>query len=79
MGHPWLTLLTVYFLDDTPVVSPAAEAIPEYTAEEESDDQKNWRKVTIGDQQFTIDMKVVEPYKRVLSHGGKTVPSCLQS
>ncbi|XP_064595905.1 protein prune homolog 2-like, partial [Liolophura sinensis] len=56
--------------NDTPVVSPAAEAIPEYTAEEESDDQKNWRKVTIGDQQFTIDMKVVEPYKRVLSHGG---------
>ena len=47
--------------------------IPELTAEEEAADNHHWRCVTIADQRHQIDMKVIEPYKKVLSHGGKSV------
>uniref|UniRef100_A0A7N4V3N0 Prune homolog 2 with BCH domain n=1 Tax=Sarcophilus harrisii TaxID=9305 RepID=A0A7N4V3N0_SARHA len=46
-----------------------AESIPEYTAEEEREDNRLWRTVVIGEQEQRIDMKVIEPYKRVISHG----------
>lgn len=29
-----------------------------------------WRSVVIGEQEHRIDMKSIEPYKRVISHGG---------
>ncbi|KAM9391468.1 protein prune homolog 2-like, partial [Pholidichthys leucotaenia] len=29
-----------------------------------------WRSVVIGEQEHRIDMKCIEPYKRVISHGG---------
>lgn len=29
-----------------------------------------WRTVVIGEQEHRIDMKCIEPYKRVISHGG---------
>uniref|UniRef100_A0A6I8NFP4 Protein prune homolog 2 n=1 Tax=Ornithorhynchus anatinus TaxID=9258 RepID=A0A6I8NFP4_ORNAN len=44
--------------------------IPEYTAEEEREDNRLWRTVVIGEQEQRIDMKVIEPYKRVIAHGG---------
>ncbi|KAM7094244.1 protein prune homolog 2 isoform 1-T1 [Molossus nigricans] len=47
-----------------------SESIPEYTAEEEREDNRLWRTVVIGEQEQRIDMKVIEPYKRVISHGG---------
>ncbi|XP_036595190.1 protein prune homolog 2 [Trichosurus vulpecula] len=47
-----------------------AESIPEYTAEEEREDNRLWRTIVIGEQEQRIDMKVIEPYKRVISHGG---------
>ncbi|XP_074022462.1 protein prune homolog 2 [Numenius arquata] len=47
-----------------------SESIPEYTAEEEREDNKLWRTVVIGEQEQRIDMKVIEPYKKVISHGG---------
>lgn len=46
------------------------DPIPEYTAEEELANERHWRKVAIDDREYTIDMKVIEPYKKVLSHGG---------
>ncbi|XP_062985433.1 protein prune homolog 2 isoform X2 [Elgaria multicarinata webbii] len=46
------------------------ESIPEYTAEEEREDNRLWRTVVIGDQEQRIDMKAIEPYKKVISHGG---------
>lgn len=46
------------------------EPIPEYTADEERRDVRGWRKVMLGGSEREIDMKVIEPYKRVLSHGG---------
>ncbi|XP_063151232.1 protein prune homolog 2 [Candoia aspera] len=47
-----------------------SESIPEYTAEEEREDSRLWRTVVIGDQEQRIDMKAIEPYKKVISHGG---------
>uniref|UniRef100_A0A3B3CW75 Prune homolog 2 with BCH domain n=1 Tax=Oryzias melastigma TaxID=30732 RepID=A0A3B3CW75_ORYME len=40
-----------------------------YTAEE-SRGSRLWRSVLIGEQEHRIDMKCIEPYKRVISHGG---------
>lgn len=48
-------------------------SIPELTVREELDDTRNWRKsCPIGDNGDVkkIDLKVIEPYKKVLSHGG---------
>ncbi|XP_015223122.2 protein prune homolog 2 isoform X3 [Lepisosteus oculatus] len=47
-----------------------AEPIPEYTAEEERQDARLWRTVVIGEQEHRIDMKCIEPYQKVISHGG---------
>ncbi|XP_034778227.2 uncharacterized protein LOC117421070 isoform X4 [Acipenser ruthenus] len=47
-----------------------AEPIPEYTAEEERQDARLWRTVVIGEQEHRIDMKSIEPYQKVISHGG---------
>ncbi|XP_040052775.2 protein prune homolog 2 [Gasterosteus aculeatus] len=44
--------------------------IPTYSAEEERQDGKLWRTVVIGEQEHRINMKVIEPYMRVVSHGG---------
>ncbi|KAG4073993.1 hypothetical protein HA402_014198 [Bradysia odoriphaga] len=47
------------------------DSIPPYSAAEESRDLRNWQKITLPDGRTRdIDMKVIEPYKRVLSHGG---------
>ncbi|KAH8378843.1 hypothetical protein KR009_001727, partial [Drosophila setifemur] len=49
----------------------AASSLPQYTAAEERRDSRNWQKITLPDGRTReIDMKVIEPYKRVLSHGG---------
>ncbi|XP_064645762.1 uncharacterized protein LOC135499051 isoform X2 [Lineus longissimus] len=64
------------FEDDDESTTPegdsdnAIEPIPEYTATEEFQESRNWRKVTIAEKTYKIDMKVIEPYKKVLSHGG---------
>ncbi|XP_061483559.1 protein prune homolog 2 isoform X2 [Rhineura floridana] len=47
-----------------------SESIPEYTAEEEREDNRLWRTVVIGEQEQRIDMKAIESYKKVISHGG---------
>nr|XP_002731053.2 PREDICTED: protein prune homolog 2-like [Saccoglossus kowalevskii] len=57
--------------DDTPLSkATSAEKIPEYTAQEELRDSRSWRLVEIGSQNYSIDMKIINPYKKVLSHGG---------
>ncbi len=66
----WWMYLTI--AGDTQSSETPIEPIPEYTAAEELQDEKNWRAVNIGDKQYKIDMKVIEPYKKVLSHGGKS-------
>ncbi|XP_078070648.1 protein prune homolog 2-like isoform X3 [Mustelus asterias] len=59
--------------DETPNATNTGrevEPIPEYTAEEERTDNRLWRTVVIGEQEHRIDMKAIEPYRRVVSHGG---------
>ncbi|KAA8584444.1 hypothetical protein FQN60_008229 [Etheostoma spectabile] len=38
--------------------------------EEERQDGKLWRTVVIGEQEHRINMKIIESYMRVISHGG---------
>ncbi|XP_050823011.1 BCL2/adenovirus E1B 19 kDa protein-interacting protein 2 isoform X3 [Gopherus flavomarginatus] len=45
-------------------------SLPEYTAAEERDDGRRWRMFRIGEQDHRVDMKAIEPYKKVISHGG---------
>nr|XP_056704071.1 protein prune homolog 2-like isoform X2 [Euleptes europaea] len=52
------------------VFQEESESIPEYTADEEREDNRLWRTVVIGEQEQRIDMKAIEPYKKVISHGG---------
>ncbi|XP_063769907.1 protein prune homolog 2 isoform X3 [Pseudophryne corroboree] len=60
--------------DDRPalghLVQQDFESIQEYTAEEERADNRQWRTVIIGEQEQRINMKVIEPYTKVISHGG---------
>uniref|UniRef100_UPI00398F6118 protein prune homolog 2-like isoform X2 n=1 Tax=Pristiophorus japonicus TaxID=55135 RepID=UPI00398F6118 len=60
--------------DETPSATntgrEVVEPIPEYTAEEERTDNRLWRTVVIGEQEHRIDMKAIEPYRKVVSHGG---------
>lgn len=57
---------------DTPTnLLPTSDQIPFYSAADERRDSRNWQKITLPDGRTReIDMKVIEPYKRVLSHGG---------
>ncbi|XP_069086210.1 protein prune homolog 2-like isoform X4 [Pleurodeles waltl] len=55
---------------NTGVLQDESESIPEYSAKEEREDNRLWRTVVIGEQEQRIDMKVIESYKKVISHGG---------
>lgn len=35
-----------------------------------AEDGRMWRSMRIGEQEHRIDMRCIEPYKRVISHGG---------
>ncbi|XP_075067109.1 uncharacterized protein LOC142155213 isoform X3 [Mixophyes fleayi] len=60
--------------DDRPALGHTVqedfESIQEYTAEEERADNRLWRTVIIGEQEQRINMKIIEPYTKVISHGG---------
>lgn len=51
------------------------DPIPTYSAEEERQDVRLWRTVVIGEQEHRINMKIIEPYMRVISHGGEDAAS----
>lgn len=46
-------------------------SLAEYAVAEEKDDGRRWRMFRIGEQDHRVDMKAIEPYKKVISHGGK--------
>ncbi|XP_020777515.2 protein prune homolog 2 [Boleophthalmus pectinirostris] len=53
--------------------SDAYNTIPTYSAEEERQDRQDgklWRTVIIGEQEHRINMKIIEQYMKVISHGG---------
>ncbi|XP_027759777.1 BCL2/adenovirus E1B 19 kDa protein-interacting protein 2 isoform X3 [Empidonax traillii] len=45
-------------------------SLSEYREAEEKDDGRRWRMFRIGEQDHRVDMKAIEPYKKVISHGG---------
>lgn len=50
-----------------------SNTIPTYSADEECQDRQDgklWRTVIIGEQEHRINMKIIEPYMKVISHGG---------
>lgn len=50
--------------------STLSEPIPELSAQEEYTEERSWKTCNVGGMERKIDMKVIEPYKKVLSHGG---------
>ncbi|XP_046458140.1 uncharacterized protein LOC124204935 isoform X3 [Daphnia pulex] len=52
------------------------DLIPETSVPEERDEERNWRSVVIMGLERKIDLKVIEPYKKVLSHGGYQGNDC---
>ncbi|CAG7727729.1 unnamed protein product [Allacma fusca] len=46
------------------------EMIPELLAEEELEDERRWKSFRVGASDIQIDLKAIQPYRRVLSHGG---------
>ena len=47
------------------------KSIPEYPAEEELEEERAYKTVTISGKDLQIDMKLIEPYRGVIQHGGK--------
>ncbi|KAJ8260927.1 hypothetical protein COCON_G00166500 [Conger conger] len=60
-----------YQASNQTVGKEANEAFPACSAEEEDrQDSRLWRTVVIGEQEHRINMKIIEPFQKVLSHGG---------
>ncbi|CAL9697514.1 unnamed protein product [Knipowitschia caucasica] len=54
----------------TQLLEKGVDSVQELTASEEREEGRRWRLFRIGDQEHKVDMKAIEPYKRVISHGG---------
>ncbi|XP_052373163.1 BCL2/adenovirus E1B 19 kDa protein-interacting protein 2 [Oncorhynchus keta] len=54
----------------TEVLQKGVESVQVYSASEEREEGRRWRVFRIGDQEHKVDMKAIEPYKRVINHGG---------
>lgn len=55
----------------TELLRKGVESVQEYSASEEREEGRRWRVFRIGEQEHRVDMKAIEPYKRVISHGGQ--------
>ncbi|CAB1446719.1 unnamed protein product [Pleuronectes platessa] len=54
----------------TELLQKGVQSVQESSASEEREEGRRWRVFRIGDQEHRVDMKAIEPYKRVFSHGG---------
>ncbi|KAM4734335.1 BCL2/adenovirus E1B 19 kDa protein-interacting protein 2 isoform 2-T2 [Anableps anableps] len=54
----------------TEILHKGVDSVQEYSASEEREEGRRWRIFRIGDQDHRVDMKAIEPYKKVISHGG---------
>ncbi|XP_066491343.1 BCL2/adenovirus E1B 19 kDa protein-interacting protein 2 isoform X2 [Tiliqua scincoides] len=45
-------------------------SLPEYAATEDKKEERRWRMFRIGEQDHRVDMKAIEPYKKVIRLGG---------
>lgn len=59
-----------YNMDHEPLPPPPPQLIPEFSAAEETAEERHWRSVVIGGVWRKIDMKVIAPYRKCISHGG---------
>lgn len=68
-------VLFVLHPDDAPVAS--AKAAPaDGLGDADGEGNTNgrlWRTVLIGEQEHRIDMQIIRPYLRVITHGGQSV------
>lgn len=55
---------------NTDLLRKGVESVEEYTNTEEREEGRRWRVFRFGEQEHRVDMKAIEPYKRVISHGG---------
>lgn len=75
-----IKIIFVLHPDDTPVAS--AKAAPA-DGLGDADDEGNangrlWRTVLIGEQEHRIDMQIIRPYLRVITHGGQSVTATIR-
>ncbi|XP_023203894.1 BCL2/adenovirus E1B 19 kDa protein-interacting protein 2 isoform X1 [Xiphophorus maculatus] len=54
----------------TEILQKTVDSVQEYSASEEREEGRRWRIFRFGDQDHRVDMKAIEPYKKVISHGG---------
>ncbi|XP_077591029.1 BCL2/adenovirus E1B 19 kDa protein-interacting protein 2 isoform X2 [Stigmatopora nigra] len=54
----------------TELLEKGVESVQQYSVLEERDEVRRWRVFRIGDQEHRVDMTAIDPYKRVISHGG---------
>ncbi|XP_061101325.1 BCL2/adenovirus E1B 19 kDa protein-interacting protein 2-like isoform X1 [Conger conger] len=54
----------------TELLQQGVESVQELSAAEEREEGRRWRVFRLGEQEHRVDMKAIEPYKRVISHGG---------
>lgn len=71
-------MLTFPFSDDTPVATAknmpgdSADLFGDGVAEDGSTTNgRLWRTVIIGEQEHRIDLQMIKPYMRVVTHGGE--------
>ncbi|XP_034541481.1 BCL2/adenovirus E1B 19 kDa protein-interacting protein 2 isoform X1 [Notolabrus celidotus] len=55
---------------NTELLQKGMESVQEYSAADEREEGRRWRVFRIGEQEHRVDMKAIEPYKKVISHGG---------
>ncbi|XP_059391576.1 BCL2/adenovirus E1B 19 kDa protein-interacting protein 2 isoform X2 [Carassius carassius] len=55
---------------NTDLLHKGVESVQEFTSTEVREEGRRWRVFRIGEQEHRVDMKAIEPYKRVISHGG---------
>ncbi|KAF3834771.1 hypothetical protein F7725_027329 [Dissostichus mawsoni] len=58
-----------------PVASAKAAPASGPLQADEGNSGRLWRTVVIGEQEHRIDMQIIRPYLRVISHGGQSAPT----
>ena len=53
-----------------------ATPIPEYTSAEEYRDRRLHRSVSVGEEDISVRMDLVEPYRKIVQHAGTHRNSC---
>ena len=75
VGSETIPIMMLLLSDDTPVtpVLTPSEPVKEFHLQDEDErrEAQKYRNVEIAGKSYRVDMHVIEPYKKVLSHGGK--------